>query len=259
MRILSSILLLVILSFEMKAQDISKFKDETFIYKGDTLPVRVLYPKNFDATKKYPLVLFLHGRGESGNNNKSQLIHGSKLFLEKQDEFPAIVVFPQCSKDSYWANVNIVTDKEKGKRHFNFLQGGKPTKAMSLLLTYLKELKKLAYLDEDRFYLGGLSMGGMGTYEMLRRQPNTFTAAFAICGGDHVKNVRKYAHKVNLWIFHGAKDDVVIPEFSLLIHEELKRLGAKPKYTVYPDANHNSWDPAFKEPELLPWLFSNKK
>lgn len=259
MRILSSILLLVILSFEMKAQDISKFKDETFIHKGDTLPVRVLYPKNFDATKKYPLVLFLHGRGESGNNNKSQLIHGSKLFLEKQDEFPAIVVFPQCSKDSYWANVNIVTDKEKGKRHFNFQQGGKPTKAMSLLLAYLKELKKLAYLDKDRFYVGGLSMGGMGTYEMLRRQPNTFAAAFAICGGDHVKNVRKYAKKVDLWIFHGAKDDVVIPEFSLLIHEELKRLGAKPKYTVYPDANHNSWDPAFKEPELLPWLFSHKK
>lgn len=249
---------LVFSIFYAEAQDISKFKDETYIHKGDTLPVRVLYPKNFDPSKKYPLLLFLHGRGESGKNNKNQLIHGSKLFLDKSEEFPAVVVFPQCSQDSYWANVDITTD-EKGKRHFNFQKCGKPTKAMSLVLAYLKQLKKKDYLDEDRFYVGGLSMGGMGTYEVLRRKPKTFAAAFAICGGDNVRNVKKYAKRVPLWIFHGAKDDVVVPEFSEAIYQELKRRGADPKYTVYPEANHNSWDPAFKEPDLLAWLFSNER
>lgn len=99
----------------------------------------------------------------------------------------------------------------------------------------------------------------MGTYELLRREPKTFAAAFAICGGDHVKNVRKYAKRTPLWIFHGAKDDVVVPEFSEAIYKELKKRGANPRYTVYPNANHNSWDPAFAEPDLLPWLFSHKK
>ncbi|RZJ82002.1 MAG: phospholipase [Chryseobacterium sp.] len=258
MKNIIALLVLAFWMFDADAQDFSDFKDETYIHKGDTLPVRVLYPKNFDPAKKYPLMLFLHGRGESGMDNKKQLINGARLFLENQEKFPAVVVFPQCAADSYWVNVKITTS-DNGKRNFNFRTCGKPTKSMSLLLSYLSELKELDYLDKDRYYVGGLSMGGMGTYEMLRRRSNTFAAAFAICGGDNVKNVKKYAKKVDLWIFHGAKDDVVIPEFSEAIYQELKRRGAEPKYTVYPTANHNSWDPAFKEPDLLPWLFSHSK
>lgn len=251
------LILLLLISSVVSAQERSLFQKKVFIQNGDTLPVRIMYPKDFDRLKKYPLVLFLHGRGESGNNNESQLIHGSSLFMNNRENFPAIVVFPQCAKESYWANVDIQTD-EKGKRHFSFRKGGKATKAMRLLTAYVQELKENENIDKNRMYVAGLSMGGMGTYELLRREPKTFAAAFAICGGDHVKNVKKYA-KTPLWIFHGAKDDVVVPEFSEAIYKELKRRGANPRYTVYPNANHNSWDPAFAEPDLLPWLFSHNK
>lgn len=243
-----------------QAQDKSAFVKTLFISKGDTLPVRILYPENFDESKKYPLMLFLHGRGESGNDNEKQLIHGSKMFLDPvfRANTQAVVVFPQCGNDSYWANVKIATD-DKGKRNFNFQKGGKPSASMKLLIAYLDELEDLPYLDEERFYVGGLSMGGMGTFELLRRESKTFAAAFSICGADNIANVKKYANKLPLWLFHGLKDDVVLPEYTINIANELKRLNADYKLNLYPNANHNSWDSAFAEPEFLPWLFSKVK
>ena len=101
-------------------------------------------------------------------------------------------------------------------------------------------------------------MGGMGTFELLRRKPKTFAAAFAICGGDNPANAKKYKN-IPLWIFHGGLDDVVTPQFSFDIYKALKELGHEPKFTVYPKANHNSWDSTFAEPELLSWLFNQKK
>ena len=101
-------------------------------------------------------------------------------------------------------------------------------------------------------------MGGMGTFELLRRERKMFAAAFAICGGDNVANVRKYK-KTPLWIFHGEKDDVVPVGLSTDIADQLKVMGVQPKINLYPNDNHNSWDSAFAEPELLPWLFSQKR
>lgn len=96
----------------------------------------------------------------------------------------------------------------------------------------------------------------MGTYELLRRERKTFAAAFAICRGDNTKNVKKYA-KIPLWLFHGEKDDVVDPQFTKNIAKELAKRNAECKLTLYPNANHHSWDSAFAEKGLLPWLFSN--
>ena len=242
----------------LKAQDKSDFVKSTFVMNGDTLPVRILYPENFDPAKKYPLMLFLHGRGECGNDNEKQLTHGSKMFLdlEFRKNHPAVVVFPQCSEDSYWSNVEI--EAVNTKRFFTFQKGGEPTKAMKLLLSFTKEFFEKDFVDKSKIYVGGLSMGGMGTYEILRREPKTFAAAFAICGGDHIKNCKKYKN-VPLWIFHGGLDDIVSPQFSYGIYRRLRELGHTPKFNIYLKANHNSWDSAFAEPDLLPWLFSHKK
>lgn len=240
------------------AQDLSQFKKENFIQGTDTLKYRILYPEQFDATKKYPVVFFLHGRGESGNDNEKQLTHGAKMFLtpDFRKNFPAIVIFPQCAEESYWANVEI--DIVNTKRFFTFVKDGKPTKAMSLLVQLTNQFVKKPFADQSKVYVGGLSMGGMGTFEILRRLPKTFAAAFAICGGDNVANAKKYKH-VPLWIFHGGLDDVVTPQFSFGIYRELKKLGNEPQFNVYLKANHNSWDSAFAEPQLLPWLFSKTK
>jgi predicted peptidase len=243
----------------LTAQDLSLYQREMYTAQGDSLPYRILYPEDFNASEKYPLVLFLHGRGESGRDNEKQLTHGARLFLKDtlRANYPAIVVFPQCPPDSYWANVDIQTDAA-GKRTFHFVQGGEPTKAMRALLGLTEAITAKPFVDKDQIYVGGLSMGGMGTYELLRRKPRLFAAAFAICGGDHVANVKKY-RKVPLWIFHGAQDDVVPLAFSEAIVQALRKKGAKVNFTVYPQADHNSWDAAFAEPALLPWLFIQSK
>ncbi len=241
------------------AQDFSAFEAKRHIHQGDTLPYRILYPEGYDPEGSYPVLFFLHGAGERGNDNEKQLTHGGQLFLneETRQGFPAIVIFPQCPSNSYWSNVDILP-QPNGSREFQFSTGGTPTVAMQLFLSLVDYIMKKEAVDQQRVYIGGLSMGGMGTYETLRRKPQLFAAAFAICGGDHTSNVAKYAH-MPLWIFHGEQDDVVPPTHSRVIVYELQRLGGTPKYTFYPEANHNSWDAAFAEPDLLPWLFGHVK
>ncbi|MGN6166031.1 MAG: alpha/beta hydrolase-fold protein [Flavisolibacter sp.] len=253
-------LLFLCISTVMKAQDTSLYERHLYIEKGDTLPYRLLLPKDYDASKKYPLILFLHGSGERGNDNELQLVHGADLFLRDsiRNNYKAIVVFPQCGLNSYWSNVKIVTDSIQKTRVFNFQSEGEPTIAMKLLLSLLNELPKKYKLDKDRIYVGGLSMGGMGTFEIVHRKPKLFAAAFPICGGanaaiaDDLKNAA-------WWIFHGLKDNVVDPVYSRVMAAALKGEGADVKLTLYPDANHNSWDSAFAERDLMPWLFSKHK
>lgn len=239
------------------AQDRSAFKKEYFVSGIDTLRYRILWPGNFNETKQYPVVLFLHGAGERGHDNEKQLVHGSDLFLQKRDKFPAIVIFPQCSTDDYWANVKMQAT-EKGRK-FIFQHGGSPNKSLKLTSDLLDSFINETFVDKNRIYIGGLSMGGMGTFELVSRRPDTFAAAFAICGGGSPESAEKYAEKVPFWVFHGANDDVVPPKYSKIMVEAIQKAGGDVKFTLYPDANHNSWDQAFAEPELLSWLFSNKK
>ncbi|WP_316800084.1 prolyl oligopeptidase family serine peptidase [Pedobacter frigidisoli] len=250
---------LLITANALNAQDFKKYDRGSYVKGTDSIYYRILFPEQFDPKQKYPVLFVLHGRGESGSDNEKQLTHGAKLFLtaDVRKTFPAIVVFPQCAANDYWANVNITTN-DKAKRNFSFVEGGKPTKAMHALQGMVKDFLKKPFVNKQQVYVGGLSMGGMGTYELLRRQRRTFAAAFAICGGDNTNNIKKY-ETVPLWIFHGAKDDVVDPAYSIAISERLKMVGQEVKFTLYPNANHNSWDSAFAEPGLLPWLFSHKK
>jgi len=246
--------------FLSKAQNLSSFDKGTYINKNDTLPYRILFPVDFDAKKKYPLILVLHGAGERGNDNEAQLKYGPKLFLNDtiRSKYPAIVVMPQCPAASYWSNVKIQGDSS-GKRSFQFHEGGDPTVAMKSLLGLIAQLLDKPFIDKHRVYVGGLSMGGMGTFELLRRKPDLFAAAFAICGGDNTRNAKIYAKKVPLWIFHGAKDEVVPADHSIIMVNAIKAEGGNPRFTLYPNDNHNSWDDAFAEPGLMPWLFSHTK
>ncbi|ANE49449.1 alpha/beta hydrolase-fold protein [Flavisolibacter tropicus] len=244
---------------QLQAQDFSLYQKKWFIANNDTLPYRILLPKDFQPTKKYPLVLVLHGSGERGSDNEKQLSHGANLFLNDtvRQDFPAIVVFPQCSENSYWSNVKITTDSA-GKRTFNFQTDGEPTTAMHLLQRLVTSLTDNYPIDRKRMYVGGLSMGGMGTFELVRRNPKTYAAAFPICGGANPETANKL-HKTAWWIFHGAKDDIVSPTFSEQMVDALKKHKAEVLFRLYPDANHNSWDSAFAEKDLLPWLFSHYK
>jgi predicted peptidase len=240
------------------AQNRGLYEKFQFIQNGDTLPYRILLPENYDSSKAYPLVYFLHGRGESGNDNEKQLSNGSALFLRDsiRQSYPAIVVFPQCAANSYWSNVHTIADS-KGKRTFYFVPDGEASSSMKLLLSLSYNLEVRYKIKKDQVYVMGLSMGGMGTFEFVRRKPGYFAAAVAICGGASPATALSMK-KTKWWIFHGGKDDIVLPEFSDKMQAALKKAGATVRYTVYPEANHNSWDPAFREPELLSWMFAQR-
>lgn len=246
----------VSLSFSQKN---NCYESKLFVSELDTLQYRVLMPKNFDASKQYPVVLFLHGAGERGNDNNAQLTHGSKLFSSKANrkKFPAIVVFPQCPANSYWANVAIDRTSKPLKIEFPINQA--PTKPLELVIKLMDDLASKPYVSKDQFYVGGMSMGGMGTYEILYRKPEMFAAAIAICGAGNPTTAKAYAKTTPLWVFHGAKDDVVSPQASVSMVNSILENGGTPNFILYAHDNHNSWDSAFSEPDLLPWLFSNIK
>jgi predicted peptidase len=237
----------------------TSFEKKTFQMGTDQMPYAILLPDDYDASKSYPLLLFLHGAGERGADNESQLTHGAYLFTTKafRKKFPAIVLMPQCAVYYYWSNVKKEVP-QGGMPNFSFYKKGAPTKAMILLEGLLDEVIQNYSLDKNRLYVGGLSMGGMGTFELIKRNPRLFAAAFPICGGAAPKTLRKYK-RPSWWVFHGNADPVVPASFSTQMVKKFKKRGFDVRYTLYEGVGHNSWDLAFKEPGLFPWLFSNTK
>lgn len=260
MKQLSLFILTLVMYGSSHAQNNALFMKQFFIEKTDTLPYRILVPDKYDPENKYPLIIFLHGSGERGNDNEKQLAHGAELFLRDsiRKKYPAIVVFPQCSDNSNWSNVNIVTDSVSSKRTIQFFSNSKPTVAMSLLINLVDDLKHKYSVQNKKIYVIGLSMGGMGAFEIVRRKPNLFAAAMPICGGANPATARSLL-KTKWWIFHGEKDDVVNPQYSKDMATAILNEGGTAKLTIYPDANHNSWDSAFAESNFMQWMFSNRK
>ena len=250
---------LLVSSTLLKAQNTNLYEKHWYVQNGDSLPYRLLLPENYNANKKYPLIFFMHGSGERGNDNEKQLQHGAALFLknEVRKNYPAIIVFPQCPQNSYWSNVNFKTDSI-GNRIFIFKADATPTIAMKMAEGLLHKIIKQYPVQKKQVYIGGLSMGGMGTFEMVYRNPKLFAAAIPICGGGDPVTAKKI-RKIKWWVFHGAKDDVVPPYNSEVMVNALQKAKASVKFTLYPEANHNSWDAAFAQPELLSWLFAQKR
>lgn len=235
------------------------YLDTFWAESGDTLLYRMMLPHGFDVSREYPVVLFLHGMGERGSDNKKQLIHGSKLFSDSIGRYPAIVIFPQCPETDYWANLDRSQFDANGMRLFRFrTEDRNPHPGLGKVMRLVRHYASSPFTDDSRFYLVGLSMGAMGTFDLLWRMPDTFAAAAPICGSGPLDKVDLFS-ELPLWIFHGAKDRTVDPENSLLMVSALREAGAHVRFTMYPDASHNSWDPAFAEPDFLKWLFSHSR
>ena len=244
-----------------KAQDFSQYDKKTFIRDGQILPYRILYPQGYEKDKQYPLLVFLHGAGERGNDNEAQLLHGGFLFLvdSVRERYPAIVIFPQCPADTNWVVPELKYDPViKGNSYFTTFRQ-QPTGPALLVKALMDSLIAARIADKKRIYIEGLSMGGFGVFDMLERYPDYFAAAIPICGAGDTTMAYRFARKTPLWIFHGGADPVITVENSRRYYRVLKSLGADVQYTEYPGVGHNSWDNVFVEKELMHWLFSNKK
>lgn len=250
------LLVVLLFSSQVKTQDLSAFESKLFIAGKDTLRYRILYPENYKKNRAYPLVMFLHGAGERGNDNAAQLTHGAALFLKPENRkyFKSIVIFPQCPSNTSWSKFKrtdgkITTDSESD-----------PPIPQQLVKALMDSLLLNRHVLERQVYLGGLSMGAFGSYDMLTRYPDYFAAAFPICGIGDIPLLVQKAKDVPMWIFHGEKDPVVSPEPNRELYKALMTAGAiDVTYSEYPGVGHDSWTNAFAEPKLLPWVFSHKK
>lgn len=248
---------LVTTSLYAQSTDLDEKKE--LQHNGITLRYRILFPENYDRSKKYPLVLVLHGAGERGSDNEKQLVHGSKLFLQEdvRKNFPAIVIFPQCPENEYWSSVSI--DRSKMPLTLSFDYTKPETPSLNAAIALAKKMINEESVDRSRVYVTGLSMGGMGTFEAVYRYPKLFAAAMPICGGGDVVHYSKKVRKTKFWIFHGDADPVVSVKLSQEMVARLKALKLAPKYTEYAGVQHNSWDNAFAEPTFLSWMFEQRR
>ncbi len=187
-----------------------------------------------DDKKKWPLVVFLHGSGERGTDLELVKKHGPPKLLAAGRKFEAIIASPQCLPRQVWNphGIKALTD----------------------------HLTQTLRVDTDRIYLTGLSMGGYGTWETALEYPDTYAAIVPICGGAGVRWVMadRIRH-LPVWIFHGAKDTAVSPDLSKKMHEALIKAGGASKFTLYPDAAHDSWSVTYDDPQMWKWLFEQRR
>jgi predicted ribosomally synthesized peptide with SipW-like signal peptide len=229
------------------------FSQRTTTVNGHAYRYQVYMPDG--KTRAHPpVVLFLHGSGERGNDNQKQMSQGLPPWLVKHPGFEGVVVIPQAAEHTLW-------------------RGESADAAMKALEDTIKAVDG----DRKRIYLTGLSMGGYGAWELLVQYPTTFAAAAVICGGIQpqgvdalmqVYDVREEANAFSwvashmgptpVWIFHGSADGSVPVEQSRKMHEALEAIHHEVRYTEYPGVGHGSWIPAYDEPGLWPWMFSHR-
>lgn len=240
----------ILLSGNALAQDIThKFQAKKYVdAQGDTLIYRIHIPEKADSTGTFPLVLFLHGAGERGNDNEAQLTWGVWRFVEDsvQQKHPSIVVAPQAPREQYWGRIDWRESLKMTEQ---------PSKPLALTIKLIKQLQKDFSIDRTRMYITGLSMGGFGTWDLISRHPGMFAAAAPVCGGGDTRQAHRLAG-VPIWNFHGAIDGVVPPQKSRDMIAAIRYAGGAPGYSEYPDVGHFSWIPAYREPALVDWMFS---
>jgi predicted peptidase len=225
---------------------------EPLVFKtadGRKLYYRLMKPKNYDAQKKYPLVLFFHGAGERGDDNVAQLVHGMNDFAkdENREKYPCFVVAPQCPEGKRWVEVDWTLDAHEFDE--------KPSVTMQLVIELLDSLPKEFSIDKSRLYVTGLSMGGFATWDMISRFPDRFAAAAPVCGGADLKLAPKLV-KVPIWTFHGDKDTVVKLHRTVDMVAATRKAGGKPLYSEYAGVGHDSWVRAYSDPKLMEWMFA---
>ena len=231
---------------------------ETQVFQGadGTLPYRILPPQNIQDGKQYPLVLFFHGSGERGVDNKQQLKHGAFEFAQpdRREKYPAFVVCPQCPKAKRWVESDWTLKSGRGQ----FPK--KPSESMQLALELVDALTIELPIDKNRRYVAGLSMGGQAAWFAAAQKPRRFAAMLEVCGGGDPELVPNY-EGIPIWAFHGQADNVVPVDRGREMIVALTQAGHAPelRYVEYPGVKHDSWTRTFARDDVFEWLFQQKR
>ena len=236
--------------------------DEFFLERSVTIPEdgarqdfrwRLLRPERVEEGHRYPVVLFLHGAGERGSDNRAQLKYLPTWLAEPalRERHPCFVVAPQCRADHMWVDVAWAAPRSTPR-------AAEPTADLAAAVAALDAVLAAEPADPDRVLLTGLSMGGYGTWDLAARIPERFAAIAPICGGGDETTAPRLA-KLPIWAFHGAEDRVVPPGRSRSMVAAVKEAGGTPKYTEFERVGHDSWTPAYRDPAVLDWLFAQRR
>jgi len=219
---------------------------------GTEVQYRFAAPAKIEEGKKYPLVLFLHGSGQRGNDNIAQLRHGAKAIFKNAEKLgqPIFLIAPQCPSEKTWAPYRFDSNRPVDEEPDNPL--------LDAVLALVEVTASEQAVDRDRVYITGLSMGGFGTWAAITRQPKTFAAAIPICGAGDPRTVDRFKN-LPIQIFHGADDKVVAPGGSQRMFAALNKAGSDAKLTVYPGVGHDSWTRTYDDTEVIRWLFAQTK
>jgi predicted peptidase len=214
---------------------------------GSVVKYRWSAPEKTEPGKTYPLVLFLHGAGERGDDNKAQLKHGVIPIIKGAEKLgtPVFLIAPQCPAGRWWS--------EPAQDRTRLNEADQPNKLLDNVLALVTDIQKKHPIDPKRFHVTGISMGGFGTWDLLARTPGSIASAIPICGGGDPALAKKFKD-VPVWAFHGEADDVVPVGATRKMIEALEKSGGKPKSTYYPGVGHDSWTRTYDNPEVIRWL-----
>lgn len=241
------------------ADDAGKFEERVHVFTGgeytdEEFRYMVLNPPQIEPGKKYPLVYFMHGAGERGNDPKKLLQHFPMQMVkpEWREKYPCFVVMPQCRNGKLWMN------QPWGEKEFKPLDK-EPNAQMAMAIAILEASLKNPSVDRSRVYLTGLSMGGFGSWELAMRRPELFAAVAPVCGGGD-ESKAAVLKDIPIWAAHGDADRVVWPIRSQRMVEAIRKAGGNIKYTEYPGVGHNSWTRFHADPEgVVPWMFQQRR
>lgn len=238
------------------------FQAQTFDDQGFTLPYRLLKPDGASDDDPRPLLVFLHGFGERGDDNQRQLIHGGAMFAsEGFAKRRAYVLVPQCPAGSIEGSDQPVVWSLRLRPTGESVPLGvdQPmTPPMHAVRALVDRLIETESIDTRRLYVSGLSMGGYGAWEMAAREPDFWAAAAPICGGGNPAWGERLA-KLPVWAFHGDADTAVPVERSREMVQAIEQAGGRPVYTEYPGVGHGSWTPTFESRQVWDWLFAQRR
>lgn len=219
------------------------------------LPYRIMSPPDIKPDRVYPLVLFLHGAGERGDDNQAQLVHAAHEFArsDRRTANPAFVVFPQCPKEKRWVESDWGLESGRGQHDKS------PSETMQLALELVDQLSIDYPIDFKRRYVVGLSMGGQGAW-FAAANSDRFAAMLEVCGGGDPEFAKQYAGKP-IWAFHGQADNVVPVERGREMITALTKAGHAPelRYVEYPEVRHDSWTRTFARDDVYDWLFNQRQ
>ncbi len=228
--------------------------DRTFKSKGGlSLPYRLHVPLDYLQSKRYPLLLVLHGSGEKGTDNRKQLANGVLAFCDPrlQRKQAAFVIYPQCPESARW----VEAPWAEGRYDLTQVPLSAP---MSAALELLSALEQEFTIDPARLLVAGLSMGGYGTWDAIVRYPDRFAGAMPICGGGDPTQAAA-AKRVPVWAFHGARDTVVPVAASRSMVQALRKVGGRVRYTEFAGVGHDAWNKAFADSKALAWLLGQRR